>query len=311
MAGRITGLGYYAPAKIVSNDDLAKTLDTSDEWISSRTGIRQRHIAAEGESVADMAVVASRRALAQAGLQPNDIDCVILATISNGREFPSEANYLTALLGMTNKAPAFDVKAACTGFVYALHQARAFLDAKMHKRILLVGSEKMSDLVDWTDRNTAVLFGDGAGAMVLEASDDDSTGIIDTKIYSDGSKADLLYSTPSAIHMDGKEVYKNAVTDMPSAGKAILDDMGLTEADIDWLLPHQANLRIIQSAADKVGFPMDKVIVNVDQFANTSGASGIIALAHAAEQGQVKKGQKVLYTAFGAGLTWGAALIKM
>lgn len=309
---KLIGYGYYAPDRVVPNSELEKIMDTTDEWIVSRTGIKQRHVARDDETVVDMAAVASRRALDMAGLSPNDIDCVIFATISGKRDFPAEAEYLYSSLGMTNNAPAFDVKAACTGFVYAMHIARAFFAAGMYRRILIVGSEKMSGMIDWTDRNTAVLFGDGAGAMVFEGTDEAGLGIAASEIFSDGANAGLLYSDEAGrVCMDGKEVYKHAVRNMGGVALAVMESAGLSREDIDWLLPHQANMRIIASAAEKIGFPMEKVITNVAQFANTSGASGALAFAYAAEQGLIKPGQRILYTAFGAGLTWGAAVIKI
>jgi 3-oxoacyl-[acyl-carrier-protein] synthase-3 len=312
FGSKLIGYGYYAPDKVVTNTDLEKILDTSDEWICSRTGIKQRHIVADNETVADMGLIASKSALDMAGLAPNDIDCVIVATISGKRDFPADAEYLSAKLGMTNNAPAFDVKAACTGFVYAMHIARAFFEAGMYQRILIVGSEAMSRLVDWEDRNTAVLFGDGAGAMIFERTAESGSGIVASEIFSDGSNANLLFSNDKGfVQMDGKEVYKHAVRNMSAVGSQVLESAGLTKDDIDWLLPHQANMRIIVSAAERTGFPMDKVLTNVDKFANTSGASGALALAYAAECGLIKPGQKILYTAFGAGLTWGAAVIKI
>ncbi|MDR0449408.1 MAG: ketoacyl-ACP synthase III [Rickettsiales bacterium] len=312
FGSKLVGYGYYAPEKIVPNAGLEKLMDTTDEWILIRTGIRQRHIARDDEGVVDMAEAAVRRSLGMAKLEPDDIDCIIFATISGKRDFPAEAEYLYSRLGMTNNAPAFDVKAACTGFVYAMHIARAFFAAGMYRRILIVGSEKMSQMVDWTDRNTAVLFGDGAGAMIFERTEEAGQGIVASEIFSDGANAGLLYSNDKGhVCMDGKEVYKHAVRNMGAAGLAVLESAGMTKDDIDWLLPHQANMRIIISASEKIGFPMDKVITNVDKFANTSGASGALALAYAAEQGLIKPGQRILYTAFGAGLTWGAAVIKM
>ncbi|MCL2629378.1 MAG: ketoacyl-ACP synthase III [Alphaproteobacteria bacterium] len=307
---KLTGYGYYVPEKVVSNFDLESKMDTTDEWIFSRTGIKQRYIARDDETVADMAALASKRALDMAGLNPNDIDCVIMATISDRKDFPASANYLYAKLGMTNNAPAFDVKAACTGFVYAMHIARAYFAAGIYKRILIVGSEKMSQMLDWTDRNTAVLFGDGAGAFVFEASEE-GDGIIASEIFSDGSFTDLLYADSGLVKMDGREVYKHAVRNMSAVGLQVLESAGMRIEDIDWLLPHQANIRIMASAAEKMGFPMDKVIASVDRFANTSGASGALAFAYAAQQGLAKPGQRILYTAFGAGLTWGAAVIKI
>jgi 3-oxoacyl-[acyl-carrier-protein] synthase-3 len=312
MQGKLVGYGYYVPEKILTNFDLEQQMNTTDEWIFSRTGIKQRHIAAENETCVDMAAIATKRALDRAGLSPNDIDCIIFATITYPSDFPCAAQALYAALGMTNNAPAFDVKAACSGFVYAMHQARAFFAAGLYKRILLIGAEKMSDILDWSDRNTAVLFGDGAAAMIFEGTDDKNIGLIASKIYSDGSKAPLLYQSPAGkVVMDGKEVYKLAVQYMPHVGEEVLADANMTKDDITWLLPHQANIRIIKSAADRMGFPMERVITSIDRFANTSGASGALAFAYAAEMGQIKPGDTILYTAFGAGLTWGAGIIKI
>ena len=312
MGNRLIGYGSYLPEKIITNEDFTKILDTSEEWIVSRTGIKQRHIARDDESVADMATAAARAALDNAGLKPDDIDLIIVATTTAEHAFPSVGAMVSRDLGMTNKAPAFDVRGACTGYIYALHCARAFFDAGMHKRIMVIGAEKMTRFIDWTDRSTAVLFGDGAGAMIFEHSSSNYSGIIDTVIFADGHGYGMLHEKPGPhVEMNGPETYKNAVQLMPEAANFIMEHAGIQAESIDWIIPHQANLRIIESGAQRLGFPLEKIIVTVDQHANTSGASGALALAWGMDTGKIKHGQLIMYPAFGSGLTWGAAMIRV
>ncbi len=312
MGNRLVGYGAYLPHRVMTNQEFEQIMDTSDEWITTRTGIKSRHIADENETVADMAVVAARRALENAKLTINDIDLVIVATTTAELDFPSVATMVAGRLGATNNAPAFDVRGACTGYIYALHCARAFFTAGMHRRIMIIGAEKMSRFIDWSDRSTAVLFGDGAGALIFERSTSSYSGIIDTVVMADGRDYDMLHGTPDHhIAMNGPETYRRAVTLIPDAASYIMSHAGITAADVDWIIPHQANLRIIESGAMRLGFPLDKIIVTVDKHANTSGASGVLALADALDNGIVKRGQLVLYPAFGSGLTWGAALIRL
>jgi len=312
MGSRLIGYGSYLPEKIFTNEDFAKIMDTSDEWIVSRTGMKVRHFARDDETVADMAAIAAERAIKNAGISVDDIDLIIVASVTAELDFPSVATQVAAKIGMTKSQPALDVRAACTGYVYALHCARAFFTAGMHQRILVIGSEKMTRFINWTDRSTAVLFGDGAGAMIFEHSTSSYSGIIDTVVFSDGTAFEMLHGTPDhKISMNGPETYKKAVTLMPEAAKYIMEHAGISAENIDWIIPHQANLRIIQSGAERLGFPLDKIIVTVDQHANTSGASGALALAWGMDTGKIKHGQLILYPAFGSGLTWGAALIRV
>jgi 3-oxoacyl-[acyl-carrier-protein] synthase-3 len=312
MGNRLVGYGTYLPEKTMVNEDFAKIMDTSDEWIVSRTGIKARHFARDDETVADMATIAARRALDNAGLSPDDIDLIIVATTTAEMDFPSVGAQIQGRIGMTRNQPAFDVRAACTGYVYALHCAWAFFAAGMYRRIMVVGAEKMTSFIDWTDRSTAVLFGDGAGALIFESSTSSYSGIIDTVVYSDGTKGDMLQSTPDhKIFMNGPETYKKAVVLMPEAATYLMEHAGISAENIDWIIPHQANLRIIQSGAERLGFPLEKIIVTVDQHANTSGASGVLALVWGLETGKIKPGQLIMYPAFGAGMTWGAAMIRV
>jgi 3-oxoacyl-[acyl-carrier-protein] synthase-3 len=312
MGSRLVGYGSYLPEKAMTNQDFEKIIDTSDEWIVQRTGMKIRHFAAPGETVADMGAVAARRALDNAGLTINDIDLIIVATTTAELDFPSVGVQIHGKLNADRDVAAFDVRGACTGYIYALHCARAFFAAGMHRRIMVIGAEKMTRFIDWTDRGTAVLFGDGAGALIFEHSASSYSGIIDTVIMADGKGFDMLHGTPDhKIKMNGPETYRHAVTKMPEAASFIMEHAGITADNVDWIIPHQANLRIIQSGAERLGFPLDKIIVTVDKHANTSGASGVLALAYAFDQKLIKKGQLILYPAFGSGLTWGAALVRV
>ena len=312
MGSKLIGYGSYLPERIVTNQDFEKIMDTTDEWIVQRTGMRERHFAADDETVVDMAVVASERALASAGLTIDDIDLIITATTSPELDFPSVAVQVAGKLGAQKNVPAFDVRGACTGYIYALHCARAFFTSGIHDRILIIGAEKMSRFIDMNDRSTAVLFGDGAGAMIFERSTSSYSGIIDTVVMADGREFEMLHgSTDHRIIMNGPETYKKAVTLMPEAANYIMQHAGITAENVDWIIPHQANLRIIQSGAQRLGFPLEKILVTVDKHANTSGASGVLALAYGMDNGFIKPGQLILYPAFGSGLTWGAALIRV
>ncbi len=312
MGSRLVGYGSYLPDKIMTNDDFAKIMDTTDEWITGRTGMKVRHFAAPDETVADMATIAAQRALENANLTIDDIDLIIVATTTPELDFPSVGVQVQGKLGGAREVPAFDVRGACTGYIYALHCARAFFTAGIHNRIMIIGAEKMTRFIDMNDRSTAVLFGDGAGALIFEHSSSSYSGIIDTVVMRDGKLFDMLHGTMDhKIAMNGPETYKHAVTKMPRAANYIMDHAGITAEQIDWIIPHQANYRIIQSGAERLGFPMDKIIITVDKHANTSGASGVLALAHAMDNGIIKKGQLILYPAFGSGLTWGAALIRV
>lgn len=312
MGSRLIGYGSYLPEKVMTNQDFEKIMDTSDEWIVQRTGMRERHFARDDETVVDLATAAARRALENANLTIEDIDLVIVATTTPELDFPSVGVQVLGQLGAVRDIPAFDVRGACTGYVYALHCARAFFTAGMHNRIMIIGAEKMSRFIDWSDRSTAVLFGDGAGALIFEHSTSSYSGIIDTVVFADGKEFDMLHGSPDhKILMNGPETYKKAVTLMPEAASYIMEHAGITADNVDWIIPHQANLRIIQSGAQRLGFPLEKILVTVDKHANTSGASGVLALAYAFDNDIIKKGQLILYPAFGSGLTWGAALIRV
>ncbi len=317
----IRSTGSYLPAKVLTNAELEKMVDTTDEWIFQRSGIKSRHIAAENETTADLAIGAGRMALERSGLQPSDIDGVIVATTTPDQTFPAVAVKVQAALGIS-PGLAFDVQAVCTGFVYALSTANNFIAMGQAKRILVIGAEKMSSIVDWNDRTTCVLFADGAGALILEAEESKGTfedrGIISTHLYANGNQADLLHtnggasSTGSAGHiiMHGREVFKYAVQYMSDVVSETLAHNGITGTDLDWLVPHQANIRIIEATAKKLDLPMEKVVVSVDHHGNTSAASIPLALHEAVADGRIQRGQLLLLEAMGGGLTWGSALVR-
>ena len=321
---RIIGTGSYLPPRRLTNDDLAaelaqRGLETSDEWIVERTGIRARHFAAPDVTSSDLALEASKNAIEAAGITAQDIDLIIVATSTPDMVFPSTAAILQHKLGITNGCPAFDVQAVCSGFVYAMTVADSMIQSGAAKRVLVAGSEVFSRILDFNDRTTCVLFGDGAGAVVLEASDE--PGVLATELHADGSHVGIL-CVPGTVSggnvlgdpllkMDGQAVFKLAVSVLDKAARATLEKAGLTDADIDWLIPHQANIRIMQSTARKLKLSMDKVVVTVDQHGNTSAASIPLALDHGVRSGQVKKGQTVLLEGVGGGFTWGAVLLKM
>ena len=312
MGNRLVGYGSYLPERIMTNQDFERIMDTSDEWITSRTGIRERHFAADNETVVDMATIAAQRALKNANLSIDDIDLVIVSNVTAELDFPSVGIQVLGRLNATKNIPAFDVRGACTGLIYALHCARGFFTAGMHNRIMIIGAEKMTRFVDMTDRSTAVLFGDGAGALIFERSTSSYSGIIDTVVMADGSEFECLHGTPDhKIQMTGPETYKKAVQCMPAAADYIMEHAGITAENVDWIIPHQANLRIIQSCAERLNFPLEKILITVDKHANTSSASGVLALAYAFDNGIIQHGQLILYPAFGSGLTWGAALIRV
>lgn len=323
---KITGTGSYLPANRVSNDQLAEQLaaqgvETSDEWIVSRSGISVRHYAAADEQSSDLATHAARQALAMAGKTPGDIELVIVASSTPDfhGSFPSTACIVQQKLGMSNHSAAFDVQAVCSGFVYAVATADAFIRSGMYKRVLVIGAEVFSRILDFTDRTTCVLFGDGAGAVVLEASNE--PGILATKLHADGSHANIL-SIPGNLaggaiagsgflYMDGPAVFKLAVSVLEEVAKEALAHAQMQASDIDWLIPHQANLRIMKGTAKKLGLPMEKMVVTVDQHGNTSAASIPLALDAAVRDGRVKPGQNVLMEGVGGGFTWGAVLVRM
>ena len=314
---RIIGTGSYLPAKVLTNADLAGTVDTSDEWIQQRTGIRERHIAADNESASDLALQASRRALEMAGITADQLDLIIVATTTPDMVFPSTACILQSKLGVKNM-PAFDVQAVCSGFVYALNTADLYIKSGQYEHILVVGAEVYSRILDWSDRGTCVLFGDGAGAVVLKRSD--TPGILASRLHADGSHADIL-SVPGQVcggavsgrpllQMDGGAVFKFAVKVLEEVALETLEAAGLQKTDIDWLIPHQANIRIIQATAKKLGMTMERVITTVDRHANTSAASVPLALDEAVRDGRIREGHRVMLEGVGGGFTWGAVLLQ-
>ena len=317
---RIAGTGSYLPGKVLSNHDLEKIMDTSDEWIRERTGIRRRHIAADGETTASMGLEAARRALDAAGIGADEIDLIVVGTCTPDKVIPATACIIQRELGISGCA-AFDVNAACSGFLYGLDLANRFLMTGGASRALVIGSETLSRITNWQDRTTAVLFGDGAGAVVLEASDEQ--GVLATHIHADGSYEDLLQTRngisigfdascePGAyIEMQGNAVFKRAVATFDSIARETVADLDGHLDDIDWFIPHQANMRIIKAAAKKLGMSMERVVATVDEHANTSAASIPLALDLVAREGRIRRGDKILMAAFGAGFTWGSAMIR-
>jgi 3-oxoacyl-[acyl-carrier-protein] synthase III len=317
----VVGCGAYLPQRVVTNAELAKTLDTSDEWITQRTGIRQRHIAAPGELTSDLAMAAGRAAIAKAGLNPDALDMLVLATSTPDHTFPATATRVQAGLGMT-RGMAFDVQAVCSGFIYALAIADNFIKVGQARTALVIGAETFSRILDWSERGTCVLFGDGAGAVVLQAGQGSGLGadrgVLTTHLYSDGQYYKLLYvdGGPSAsqttghVRMEGREVFRHAIVKMGDAVDAAIAAMGISGRDVDWLVPHQANLRIIDSMGHRLHLPPEKVVITVDRHANTSAASVPLALAEAAGDGRIRPGHLVLLEAMGGGFTWGSALIR-
>lgn len=317
---RIMATGSALPERVLTNADLEKFVDTSDEWIHSRTGIRQRHVAAEGETTGDLATLAAQRALDAAGVKPSELDLIILGTTTPDIIFPSTACLVQHRLG-ANGCAAFDVNAACSGFVYALGVADKFIRSGQSKKVLVIGAETLTRMVDWTERETCVLFGDGAGAVVLEASSE--PGIYATCLHADGGHKELLYNPVGVsvgfkdepnhgvrIRMSGREVFKVAVKTLDSLVEETLAAAGMDASQLDWLIPHQANLRIIEATAKRLNMPMDQVIVTVDKHANTSSGSVPLALDSAVRSGKVKRGQNLLLEAFGGGFTWASALLR-
>ena len=316
----VTGVGHYLPERVVPNAEFEATLDTSDEWIRARSGIERRHFAAEGETTSIMATHAASAALADAGKTAADIDTIVLATSTPDLTFPSAATMVQDALGMTGGF-AFDVQAVCAGFVYALSTANALIVSGQAKRVLVIGAETFSRIMDWTDRSTCVLFGDGAGALLLEAADGGGTpadrGILGVDMNSDGRYRDLLYvdggvSTGSTGHlrMQGKEVFRHAVEKLSQTAEAAMKNAGVTGEDVDWVVPHQANLRIIKGTAAKMGIPMEQVVVTVQDHGNTSAASIPLALSVGKARGQIETGDLIVTEAIGGGLAWGAVVLR-
>ncbi len=312
----ISGVGSALPKRVMTNDDLTRLVDTSDEWIVERTGIRARHIAAEGETTRSLAVAASKDALAHAGMDASQIDLIILATSTPDNTFPATATLVQADLGILQGA-AFDVQAVCSGFIYALTTADAMIKAGQARHVLVIGAETFSRILDWTDRATCVLFGDGAGAFVLSASETED-GIMASKLRADGRYCNKLYvdggpsttQTVGHLRMEGREVFKHAVVNMAEVMTQVLNDVGLSASEIDWIVPHQANRRILDSTAKKLGIAEERVVITLDRHGNTSAASIPLAFDVAVKDGRIKRGQLVLMEAMGGGFTWGAALAR-
>jgi 3-oxoacyl-[acyl-carrier-protein] synthase-3 len=321
IRSRVVGTGSYLPDRIVTNSELAAIVDTSDEWIVERTGIRQRHMAADGEFTSDLATAASKAALASAGLPAEAIDLIVVATATPDQTFPATATRVQAKLGLTSGI-AFDVQAVCSGFLYALTVADSMLRGGSARTALVIGAETFSRLMDWEDRGTCVLFGDGAGAVVLRADSGrglpSDSGVLATRLHSDGRHNQLLYvdggpsstGTVGKLRMSGKEVFRHAVVNLSAVLEEVLDAAGLKPTDVDWVVPHQANLRILQGTARKLGIELDRVVVTVDHHANTSAASVPLALDTAVLDGRIKEGDLLLLEAMGGGFTWGAAAVR-
>ena len=316
----VIGCGHYLPSRVVENAEFEKTLDTDDAWIKSRSGIERRHFAAEGENTSSMATAAAQAALKNAGLKADDIDAIILATSTPDLTFPSAATMVQAQLGMTSGF-AFDVQAVCAGFIYALSNANALIVSGQARRVLVIGAETFSRILDWTDRSTCVLFGDGAGAVLLEAQESAGTsadrGILATDLNSDGRYRDLLYvdggvstGTTGHLRMQGNQLFRHAVEKLASTATTAMARAGVTGDDVDWIVPHQANIRIIQGTAKKLNLPMEQVVVTVQDHGNTSAASIPLALSVGRARGQIKDGDLIVTEAIGGGLAWGAVVLR-
>ncbi|MBX9898462.1 MAG: ketoacyl-ACP synthase III [Qipengyuania sp.] len=321
MRSLIKGTGSALPARVMANAEFAEMVDTSDEWIVERTGIRQRHIAGEGESTATLAAEASGKALESAGISASEIDLIVLATATPDHTFPATATQVQAMLGCTPGGIAFDVAAVCSGFLYALATADSLLRTGMGNKALVIGAETFSKLLDWEDRGTCVLFGDGAGAVVLAAEDvaEDGPGILASRLHADGTHKDMLYvdggpattGTVGKLRMKGREVFRHAVVNLAEVLTEVLEDAGVAASDLDWVVPHQANARILDATARKLGLSPDKMVMTVDRHANTSAASVPLALDVAVRDGRIKPGDLVMFEAMGGGFTWGASLARM
>ena len=312
IRSKIAGTGSYLPHKILTNTDLEKMVDTTDEWIFSRTGIRERHIAAKGEHTSDLALEAAKNAISSAGIEVGDIDLIIVATTTPDKIFPSVATMLQRKLGIAG-CPAFDIQAVCSGFIYALATADNFIKAGSAKCALVIGADTFSRITDYTDRSNSILWGDGAGAVILQASAE--TGVISTHLHADGHYEKMLHVPRKAeghetVHMEGNAVFKMAVNTLDQIVDETLAANNMQKSDIDWLVPHQANIRILQATAKKLDMSMDRVVVTVDKHGNTSAASIPLALDVAVRDGRIKRGEIILMEAFGGGFTWGSALIK-
>ena len=323
IRSEIIGHGHFLPEKVLTNDDLAQMVDTNDEWISTRTGIKSRHVAAQTEYTSDLAYKAAQMAIKTANISAEELDMVVLATVTPDNTTPATSAKIAAKLGVKSGTPAFDISAACSGFVYALTMADNMIRLGQVKTALVVCAETLSKITDWTDRNTCVLFGDGAGAVILRAKEGEGTssdtGVLATKVYADGSQFDNLLTnggvsttqTAGHIWMNGKEVFKYAINSLSQGAEDVMSMCGVKAEDLDWLIPHQANIRIISGVGQKLGLPEEKVVVTVDHHGNTSAASIPLALSECMEAGKIKKGDLVVFNAMGAGFTWGGALVRI
>jgi len=310
MGTRIESVGIYLPSSVLTNFDLEKMVDTSDEWITQRTGIKERRIAKK-ESVVDMAVAAAKEAIEKAQIEPTEVELLVVATLSPHLGFPATACLIQERLNLPPSAVSFDISAACSGFLYALDIADAYLKSRKKKTALIIGAEKLSSIIDWKDRSTCVLFGDGAGAAIVKFDEQSSSDVLASKLYTKGSEWKILYRENCGyLQMEGRKVFKEAVNGMTQSSFEAIEEAGLKPEDIDLVVPHQANLRIIKAVAERLGLPMEKVFVNVNKYGNTSAASIPIALYEAIKEGRLKRGMNVLLTAMGGGLTWGAIVIR-
>jgi len=323
---RIAGTGHYAPEKVLTNHDLERMVDTSDEWIAERTGIRQRHLAAEGETTSDMAAHAARAAIAAAGIAPTDLDLIIVATVTPDVPLPSTAVFVQQKIGARPDCPAFDIAAACAGFIYGMSIADRFLTTGGARHVLVIGVELLSRVIDWSDRTTCVLFGDGAGAAVLTRSEDER-GLLSTHLFADGAQAQALHipaggsALPASlatveaglhtVHMTGQDVFKYAVRALSSASVTALEANGISKEDVRWVIPHQANLRILEAVSKRIGVGIERFVLNIARYGNTSSASIPIALDEALRAGTIESGDLVLMCALGAGFAWGSALLRI
>jgi 3-oxoacyl-[acyl-carrier-protein] synthase-3 len=326
ISSRIVGTGRGVPPTVLTNADIAKMVDTSDAWIVERTGIRERHILDKSLAASDLATEAARNACRKAGVDPSTIDCIILGTVTGDCPFPATATFVQKKLGAMPGGCAFDLSAACAGWIYGLSIGDAFIRAGQFKRVMVIGVEVLSRIIDWTDRSTCVLFGDGAGAALLVADDSGKRGVLSTHLHADGGLTDILLQPAGGsrepltaegleqkrhlVKMNGREVYKHAVRNMAAASKAALDTNGLRPADVTWVVAHQANIRIIEGVSERIGIPLDRFILNVDRYGNTSSASVPTALDEALEAGKVKEGDVLVLTALGGGLAWASAAVR-
>jgi 3-oxoacyl-[acyl-carrier-protein] synthase-3 len=326
ISSRIIGTGRGVPPRVLTNAEISKTVDTSDEWIVERTGIRERHVLDRSLAASDLATEAARNACKSANVDPSTVDCIILGTVTPDVPFPSTATFVQKKLGAMAGGCAFDLSAACAGFIYGLSIADAFIRRGQFKRVMVIGVEVLTRIIDWTDRGTCVLFGDGAGAVLLAPDDDPRRGILSTHLFADGNYTDILYQPaggsrepPSAetvaskrhfVQMNGREVYKHAVRNMTSAAKVALEANNLQPADIAWVIAHQANIRIIEGVSERVAIPMERFYINVDRYGNTSSASVPTALDEALENGKIKTGDLLLFSALGGGLAWASAAVR-